>query len=90
MNVGETLITDTDTIEGMSLSSRKTVSALNGRIGSDILIPPYQRIVETEYLLPSTSHWTEECWPIEANEIVEEDFPEEKILQARKLSLRVF
>ena len=87
-NVNQTLLAYGETIDGFSLASRKTVSGLNGRIGSDILIPPYQHIVETEYLPPSTLHWTEECWPGETEEVVE-DRAEEKILQPRRLPLRV-
>ena len=87
--VNQNLISEGETIDGFSLSSRRTVSALNGRVGSNILIPPYQRIVETEYLPPTTLHWTEECWPIEAEEVAG-DLPQEKILQPRRLPLRVF
>ena len=67
----------------------RIVSALNGRTGSDILIPPYQHLVETEYVPPSSPHWTEECQPLEGEDSSEE-FPDRKILQPRKLSLRVF
>jgi hypothetical protein len=67
----------------------RIVSALNGRVGSDILIPPYQRLVETEYVPPASPHWTDECHPLEGEDSPE-DFPAEKILQPRRLSLRVF
>jgi len=87
-NVSQSLLHKAETVDGFTLSSRKTVSGLNGRIGSDILIPPYQHIVETEYLPASTLHWTEECWPGETEEVVE-DRAEEKILQPRRLPLRV-
>jgi hypothetical protein len=71
----------------------KVVSALNGRIGADILVPPYQRLVETEYLAPVTPHWTDECFEGGAPSVPEPDSQEiesEQILQPRRLSLRVF
>ena len=87
-NIEREQIETIDVIDGLTLSSRKTVSALNGRIGSDILIPPYQRIIETDYLPPRASHWTEECWPVDVEELAE-DFPDEKIFQPRRLPLRL-
>jgi hypothetical protein len=71
----------------------KMVSALNGRIGSDILVPPYQRLVETEYLPPIAPHWTDECGPVELHdesEVAPEVSEVGKILQPRRLLLRVF
>jgi hypothetical protein len=56
-------------------------------------VPPYQRLVETEYLPPATVHWTQECFRADASEIVEhapESFEPGEILQPRRLSLRVF
>jgi hypothetical protein len=71
----------------------KLVSALNGRTGADIIVPPYQQLVETEYLPPTTVHWTQECFGADATEIVEsapESFEPGEILQPRRLNLRVF
>ena len=76
------------------LGSSRVVSALNGRTGADIIVPPYQQLVETEYLPPNTPHWTQECLPVEGEaENRFEEFEEleyQEILQPRRLSLRVF
>jgi hypothetical protein len=69
--------------------SARIVSALNGRVGADIIVPRYQDLIETDYLPPNALHWTQECRPVEA-ENTPEHFEYVEVLQTRKLSLRVF
>ena len=70
-------------------SFAQIVSAINGRIGSDIFVPPYQQLFETEYLPPSAPHWTDLCDPFQG-EVMDENSEDRKTLQPRRLSLRVF
>jgi hypothetical protein len=69
--------------------SAKIISAINGRNGSNIAVPPYQEIVETNYVRPTVVHWIGDIRTFDAADVPEE-FDEEEILQPRRLLLRVF
>src|SRR5205085_12589336 len=69
--------------------SARTVSAINGRSGSNIVVPPYPELIETNYVRPIAGHCMGEVCAFELAEALEE-FDEEEILQTRRLLLRVF